>query len=177
MTTHSTDALARIADMVQIMSQAAERVEGLKQQLEAAKNDHRRIEQEDLPDLMREFGVTDIKLQDGTSVKVTDEVDCAITEERRPAAHAWLINNGFGGLIKTDLTLSFGKDEREEADRVAAELTEITEAAPVVQERVHPATLKSFIKERMEAGQVVPFDLFGVHPFSKARIVAARKKK
>lgn len=173
----SNDALSRIAAMVSLMADAAERVEQLKQQLQQAKDDHRRIEQEDLPDLLREFGVSEIKLADGTAVKITEEIDCAITEERRPLAHAWLVDNGFGGLIKTEVTLSFSKDENEEAQRVVAELGEITDAAPVVDERIHPATLKSFIKERLEAGTAVPFDLFGVHPFSKARIVAARKRK
>jgi hypothetical protein len=42
-------------------------------------------------------------------------------------------------------------------------------------ERVHPSTLKSFVKEQMEAGRAIPFDLFAIHPFNRVKITAAKK--
>jgi len=44
-----------------------------------------------------------------------------------------------------------------------------------VMENVHAATLKKFIKEELEKGSTVPFDLFSVHPYSKVKIRQGKK--
>jgi hypothetical protein len=175
----SDNKIARITLLAETMVHAAAHVESLKAQLDAAKAYHRRIEQEDLPELMREIGLAEFTMTDGTKIQVTDDVECGISEERRAAAHEWLARNGFGGLIKTEVVVAFPRDAHEEAQRVADDLAQELEgiATPQVQERVHPATLKAFIKEQLAAGKPVPFDLFGVHPFSKAKLVSSSRKQ
>jgi hypothetical protein len=37
-------------------------------------------------------------------------------------------------------------------------------------ETVHPSTLKAFVKEQLAVGTAVPFDLFGIYPYSRAII-------
>jgi len=161
--------LQRVVQLAELLLKLRENVERLETQLENAKKDMRRVEQEDLPDLMQELGLETFKLKTGETVEVKPEVDCGITEERRARAHDWLTANGFGGLIKTEVVAKFGRDEREEAVRAANLIN------GEMVERVHPSTLKSFIKEQMAAGNPVPFDLFGVHPYNKVKITAAKK--
>ena len=161
--------LQRVVQLAELLLKLRENVERLETQLENAKKDMRRVEQEDLPDLMQELGLETFKLKTGETVEVKPEVDCGITEERRVRAHDWLTANGFGGLIKTEVVAKFGRDEREEAVRAANLIN------GEMVERVHPSTLKSFIKEQMAAGNAVPFDLFGVHPYNKVKITAAKK--
>ena len=62
------------------------------------------------------------------------------------------------------------------ADRVAdeAEKEEVIVDREVV-ENVNAATLKKFIKEEMEKGKAVPFDLFSIHPYSKVKIKKGKK--
>lgn len=164
----SADKLQRAVAMAQLLLAARERVHECELQLEAAKADARRIEQVDLPDLMQELGIDKFRLANGASVEVRPEVDAAITEARRAEAHAWLVGNGFGGLIKTEVVVSFERGAIDAAQQCA----EDTGGALV--ERVHPSTLRSFVKEQMAAGKPVPFDLFGVHPYHKVKITAPK---
>lgn len=166
--------IQRAVQLAELLLQLRDGVERLSKQLDAAKADLRRVEQEDLPDLMQELGLETFRLKTGETIEVKPEVECNISEDRRRAAHDWLNANGFGGLIKTEVVATFGRGELAEAQRLAAEIAHQGHTPNVV-ERVHPSTLKSFIKEQMAAGKPVPFDLFGVHPYSKVKVSAAKR--
>ena len=166
--------LQRAVKLAELLLGLRKNVERLEQELEAAKADARRVEQEDLPQLMQELGIETFKLKTGESIEVKPEVECSISEGRRKAAHAWLLAHGVGGLIKTEVVVTFGRGEHDEAEGFAKEVAQQGKEPNLV-ERVHPSTLKSFVKEQMAAGKPVPFDLFGVHPYSKVKITAAKK--
>ena len=161
--------LQRAVQLAELLLKLRQNIDRLETELETAKKDMRRVEQEDLPDLMQELGLETFKLTTGELIEVKPEVDCGISEERRARAHAWLTENGFGGLIKTEVVAKFGREEREAAVACAQQI------GGEMIERVHPSTLKSFVKEQMAAGNPVPFDLFGVHPYNKVKITAAKK--
>lgn len=162
--------LQRAVKLGNLMVTMQENVASLQLQLEHAKADLLKLETEDLPELLKELSISSFTLEDGSSIEVKPDIQCGITEERRPAAHAWLVANEFGGLIKTDVVKSFSREERDEAVAFAAEVDGICK------ESVHPATLKSFIKEQMEAGNTVPADLFGIFPFNRAKLTRAKAK-
>lgn len=166
----------RVTDLVRVMVQAQARVTELEEALSKAKEDYRRVECVDLPELMRELGLTELKLEDGTAVSVRHEVNCAITEAHSNAAHAWLRANGFGGLIKTEVVATFGRGE-EDAANAAIEALALGGVEPAVVERVHPQTLKSFVREQLEAGANLPVDLFSLRPFDRAKVTAPKSKK
>jgi hypothetical protein len=159
--------LKRVIQLANLMVEQRQRVDALKTDLEKATADLRAIETVDLPELMREVGMKSVTLDDGSMIDLVDEVDCGITEAKRPEAHKWLIENGFGGLIKTEVVVAFGRGEHEAALKCAEEV------GGTAVERVHPATLKSFVKEQLAAGRAVPFDTFGVYPYSKAKLKKA----
>lgn len=165
--------LKRVIQLATLLVVQRALVEKLTKELTEEKEMLTRIETEDLPELMREIGMKSVTLEDGSSVEVVDEVSCAITEERRARAHAWLVENGFGGLIKTEVVVTFGSGEHDNAQALAEELRG-EDLDPALVERVHPATLKSFVKEQMEKGVTIPFDLFGIHPYSKAKLKKAK---
>lgn len=165
--------LQRVIHLANLLVAQRTSVDKLTKELAEEKEVLLRIETEDLPELMREIGMKSVTLDDGSSVEVVDEVSCAITEERRAKAHAWLVENGFGGLIKTEVVVAFGSGEHDEAEALAEELRG-EDLEPSLLERVHPATLKSFVKEQMEKGVTIPFDLFAIHPYSKAKLKKAK---
>lgn len=167
-------ALDRIKKLVALLQQQAARVELCKTELDAAKAAHMRTEREDLPELLRELGIESLVLDDGSSVTVKDQVSASITEANRPAAHAWLRERGFGGLIKSAVVVSFPAGSEGEALGLASRLAEETDKDVLVNEAVHPQTLTAFVRERMEAGEEVPTELFGVFPFSVAKVTAPR---
>jgi len=160
--------LQRVVQLAELLLKLRANVSRLEDELKAAKEDVRRVEQEDLPDLMQELGLQTFKLATGEVVDVKQDVECGISEERRARAHAWLTENGFGGLIKTEVVAKFGRDERDAAVACAEQI------GGEMIERVHPATLKSFVKEQMAAGRAIPFDLFAIHPFNRVKITSKK---
>lgn len=170
-----TDGLARVTQLALALMAAQLDVTNKDRELSVAKENARKLEQEDLPELMRELTLTELKLENGFTVKVLDDVQCGISVERRPGAHAWLVEHGFGGLIKTELQIEFGRDEQDEAAKARDEIAETIGREVVMIEAVHPATLKSFIKEQLAGGVALPTELFGIHPFVRAKIEPPKK--
>ena len=169
----SAATLERAVELATLLTDQQAHVARLEAELTEAKAAARRTEQEALPALMSELGLTEFRLKDGTLVRLTEDVQCGITEERRAAAHEWLVAHGHGGLLKVAVWVAFGRGERDAAtalaERLAAELRPGGHA-PVVKEEVHASTLKAWVKERLAAGEQIPLDLFGVHPFNRATL-------
>ena len=129
------------------------------------------LEREDLPALMSEIGVREIRLNSGKKITVQEDCEAKISDKNKPAAFRWLLDNGFGGIIKVLVEVQFGKGEHDQAQRVAEALQKKYRNNQVsLEENVHPSTLKAFVKERMTAGDPVPVDLFGVYVYNKAVI-------
>lgn len=170
-----TEQLGRILAMAEQLVMAQDAVQRLNEALEVATETVRRLEQEDLPELMREVGLTSFSLIDGSKVELVEDLACRITEDNASRAIAWLDRNGFGGLIKTQMQVTFNREDRAAALKLADQVLasakkENVEVNPVITEKVHPATLKSFIKEELGKGTAVPYDLFSIHPYSKVKI-------
>lgn len=170
-------AMERVAQMVAAMREAQRRTAEAEEALSREKKALLRIEREDLPELLRESGFEAVTLEDGTKVAVADEISCSITEERAPDAHRWLRVHGYGSVIKTLVGASFGKDQIEAADALYAALLKTHGDAAYQTEKVHPSTLKSLLKELMEAPVEFPLELFGVIPYSIAKLSVAKLKK
>lgn len=164
------DSLARVAELSRLMLQQEADLERANMAAAAAKEALLRTKREDLPELMREVGLSSVRLASGETVTVNEDVSASIPAVMRERAFAWLEEHGFGGLIKTELTIQYGREESDIAHADAERIAELTGRAPSVSQTVHTQTLRAFIREQMEAGRTVPFDLFGVHPYSEAKI-------
>lgn len=172
-----SDALNRITAMANMLMYAVENVANLEKELVAAKAAHSRIEREDLPELMREFGISKIRLESGVSVEVIDDLSCSISEANKSAAYDWLRSFNFDGIIKTQLSLAFDRGENQTALQIADQMAKTFHMRPSIDEKIHPQTLKAFLKERMADGDSLPNELFGIFNFSKAKITMAKDKR
>lgn len=161
--------LARIVALAQLLVEQKARYTELEEQTKFAKAAFMRTEREDLPMLMAEAGLQEVRLADGSLVSITEDCDAGISEANRAAAMRWLESNGFGGLIKTRVQLALDRGNHEEAVALRDELAK-THPEVELKEEVHHSTLKAFVKEQLASGNAVPLDLFGVHPYSKATI-------
>lgn len=162
------DKLKRVMQLAEIMLQQNKRVQGLEEQLKEAKEDLRRLETEALPDLMTEIGLNAVTLSTGEKVEIVPDVECGINQANQEAAFDWLEENGYGALISTKVGTSFGKDELELAKTLAEQIQEMDHDVEFKMS-VHPARLKSFVKEQLAANKPLPLELFGVRPFNKAK--------
>lgn len=169
---NAAENLSRIADMAEVLAAQRERVEDAEHKLGLEQAALRQIEEIDFPELMRECELTEVKLRNGITLKLVDDVKCGITAENKAFAYAWMREHGFGGLIKTALNVPFSRDEESVMNRVANAIVEMGRAVDKT-ENVHPQTLKSFVKEQLEAGNNLP-DSINIFTFSK---VVAKERK
>jgi hypothetical protein len=128
-----------------------------------------KITREFIPNIMDTLAMTEFKLVDGSVVSVKDEVQCSITEERKPDAFAWLTEHNFDGIIKTKIISEFGKDEIALAQAALATLIRAGYVARM-DRAIHPMTLKAFVKEQLEKGTNIPIETFGIFEFKQAKI-------
>jgi hypothetical protein len=163
-------------DDVASISKKCNELKGLQQQIEdkekeisELKKQAKEYEERTIPDMMQEAGVQKLELADGTKVEVKPFYAAKIPESRNDEAFSWLRDNGHGDMIKNVLTANIDKGQ----DNQVSELIKICEQlgfAYSQKQKVEPMTLKAFIKEQVEKGKEVPFDMFGVYIANKTKI-------
>ena len=161
---------------IQSLADQVERLEAMQQQLEiqedAIKEKKKQIQHisgEVIPTMMSEMGLAELKLHDGSHLKVSTTYRATITEANKEAAFNWLRNNGLGDIIKNEISVSFGRNE----DNKAADYAELAKGQgfqPTQKMKVEPMTLKALVRERIEAGKEMPTEIFGVYSENKTTI-------
>lgn len=159
--TESID-LTELQRLAEAQARAEAKVKNIEAQLNAAKDELREIAERRLPELMDSIGLDTFTTQSGLKIKVKEIIRASIPKANEHRAFAWLRATGNGALIKRQLTVSFGMGEDDEADNLSTELSSEYED---VQDKtsVHQSTLKSFITKKLQEGENIPIELFGVH--------------
>lgn len=136
--------------------------DGLEEQLKNISNELHTIKHDTLPSMMASAGLASIKLDDGATIKVDDFCSGSLPKdpEKRQKALDWLVENDGEGIIKANVTLSFGKAELNNAKAVADRLKE-DGYEPELVESVHPQTYAAFGRELIREGKTVP-DFLGL---------------
>ncbi len=168
-----TENIQSLADQVQRLEGVLHRIELSENNLKDLKKEHQRISGEVIPTMMSEMGLSELKLQDGSHLKVSTSYRATITEANKEAAFNWLRNNGLGDIIKNEISVSFGRNE----DNKAASYAELAKGQgfqPTQKMKVEPMTLKALVRERIEAGKDMPTEIFGV--FSENKTTIKRNK-
>jgi hypothetical protein len=138
-------------------------------ELKKLKKDLDIISAEVIPTMMTEMNISTLKLADGSAVEVKPIYGASISIDKKEKAFNWLRNNGLGDLIKNEITVSFGRNEDNKATAYAG-LAAGQGFQPVQKLKVEPMTLKALVRERIEAGQDMPSDLFNVFAGNRTKI-------
>ena len=171
--TLSTEGLATVAEIARAVRQKEEEVQLLQLAVKKAKTELLKLTDEDLPNLILELGVRDFTLADGSKVELRTTYGAHIKVDNREEAFAWLKKAGHDDIIKNVASCQFGRGE--EAQAVDFVKLAESQGLPVLQKRdVHPSTLKAFVRERVEAGDEFPMDLFGAYVGQRATIKGAK---
>lgn len=165
----------RLAALVLEYQQRAAKADSLTDELETENQRISEIKTVLIPGVMEELGSTEIKLEDKTKIKIEPKVNASIKKENEPKVFDWLIANGFGGLIKSSVTAEFPREEVERAQELVESLRD-EEIEATLKQGVHNATLKSFVKEELEAGRKVSEDI-SVFEYKEAKITLPKSKK
>ena len=159
----------------------------LEQLAKALGEQARIIEENELPDAMDEIGVASLTLEDGTVLRIKSVVAGSIPSKYKEQALAWLVAQGHGELIKTDITLTVPRKDREKVPELLQQLQPLGYTLEVG-EGVHAQTLAAWVREyldtdaeRTKAGlpalPVLPLDLLGIFIGRKAEFKAPKGVK
>lgn len=166
--------LKKLAQLTKALIAADARVDDLADQLKKAEETARIIREETIPNVMLEEEIKEVVLDTGERVKIDQEVYCQIPANGKEKAYKWLEQHGHGGLIKTEVTIEFGKGELKKAAKFAATCLSRKLNAELAQS-VHASTLKAFLKEQIRERKRVPLATFGARPVWTTKILPAKK--
>ena len=164
-----TDAAKTLSDKVLELKDLEDEIENAEESLSKLKEKARYISNVEVPQMMEEMHITKLKLKDGESVEIKKIYGASITPDNQEQAFTWLRNNGLGDIIKNDVTVTFGRGEDNKAQQYAV-LVRGQGFEPVQKIGVHPQTLKAVVRERLEAGQEMPSDLFKTYAGNSTKI-------
>ena len=153
------DSAKRLSDKCLELKNLEDEIANAEESVKKLKEKAKQVSTVEIPAMMDEMQITKLKLKDGESVEIKKIYGAYISPDQQEAAFTWLRNNGLGDIIKNDITVTFGKGE----DNKAAEYAVLAKGQgyePVQKIGVHPQTLKAMVRERLEANQDVPSDLF-----------------
>ena len=168
-----TDNIQSLADQVEALEFVIKNIEGAEDNLKDLKKKRDHISGEVIPTMMSEMGLAELKLHDGSHLKVSTSYKAHISEANKEQAFNWLRDNGLGDIIKNEISVSFGRNE----DNKAADYAELARGQgfqPTQKMKVEPMTLKALVRERIEAGKEMPTEIFGI--FSENKTTIKRNK-
>ena len=168
-----TDNIQSLADQVEKLESLNTRLQLQEDNIKNTKKDIERTSGEVIPTMMTEMGLSELKLQDGSHLKVATSYKAHISEANKEMAYNWLRNNGLGDIIKNEISVSFGRNE----DNKAADYAELAKGQgfqPTQKMKVEPMTLKALVRERIEANKEMPTEIFGI--FSENKTTIKRNK-
>ncbi len=163
------DRLTRISQLAHQLRVAQRAATEAAETLELANKAVAQLAEFDIPEAMLAVGMSEIRLTDGSTLRVEDRIFANISQERTAEAHRWLNEHGFGNLIKREFKIVFGRDQEDWATSFEGTLD--NEGVKYDRKQaVHGSTLKAFVKQQLEEGTDIPEDVFGVYRRTLAKL-------
>ena len=164
-----TGNIQSLADQVEKLESLNKKLQNQEESMKSTKSEIQKVSGDIIPTMMSEMGLAELKLHDGSHLKVSTTYRATITEANKETAFNWLRENGLGDIIKNEISVSFGRNE----DNKAADYAELAKSngfQPTQKMKVEPMTLKALVRERIEAGKEMPTEIFGVYTENKTTI-------
>jgi len=168
----SDDQVSGISGLAKRAKLLEKEIDELADSLKEKAEQHRKLTEQTIPEAMAEAGMKSFKMGDGSSIEVKPFYSASIPKARQAEAYTWLRDNGYDDIIKNTVSVRFGRGEDELCARLLGLLGQ--QGYPVEQaQKIEPQTLKAWVKERVEKGQPIDSELFGVFIGQKASIKSA----
>ena len=163
----------KLSEQVVKLQKLEDEVLAKEEELKELKRKAELLSGEVIPTMMQEMNISTLKLADGSSVEVKPVYGASIPVAKKEDAFTWLRENGLGDLIKNEVTVAFGRNEDNKALAYAS-LAQGQGYEPVQKLKVEPMTLKALVRERLEAGQEMPSDLFNLFTGNRTKITRSK---
>ena len=103
-----TEGIQSLADQVEKLESLQKQLEDQENNVKGLKSEIQKVSGDIIPTMMSEMGLAELKLHDGSHLKVSTSYRATITEANKEAAFNWLRENGLGDIIKNEISVSFG---------------------------------------------------------------------
>jgi hypothetical protein len=162
-------ALAELAELVAQLAEAEQAMYDAEDNLRRAKQRVRQISEMQIPEVMDRVGVREFVTKTGAKISVKESIRCSVPAAKRAEAWQWLRDNGHGSLVKSTVSVSFGKEQIQDAELFRRQCEEQGMLVKS-EEKVEPATLKKFIKDSLDSGTDIPMELFGAYNQKQTKV-------
>ena len=149
--------LKTLTDKANKMVELEQLVEEKQASLKSTQKELKTLSEEDIPALLSEVGLSEITLTNGKKISTSAYYYGRITEHNQQEAFEWLQDNGHGDIIKNVVSVSFGRDEDVNAEKLLSNLQD-NGYTTNGKKWVEPMTLKAFIREQVEGGNDLPLE-------------------
>ncbi len=170
--TVSDNSLASVADLAKEAIAIEDDIKDLETTLAEKKEALRKLTDERIPDVLREIGMAQFKMTDGSIIDVKPFYSASIPADRRGEAYEWLRSHGYEDIIKNTVSVQFGKGEDDAAGELINSIRQ-QGLLPEQAEKIESQTLKAWVREMVEKGTEFPTELFGAYIGQKAKIKRA----
>lgn len=158
----SEDILKKVSIKADELANLMREEEELKELYEAKQKQVRSCREFELPELMNTAGLSDFTTKSGFRVQLKEKIRVGqIDNESKPEALKYVEDQGEGDLIKTEMTMSFVRGQREKALELISHIESLGYTGMNLKETIHAQTTMSFLRRKLEAGEDVPLNLFG----------------
>jgi hypothetical protein len=158
------NSMARLSGLAKLQKEREQRVAELQRQLQEAQDELEQIAGKELPELMQDLRLENFTTSDGITINIKESIHCSIPKARQDEAFEWLEKAGDDGMVKRKFIIAFNRDEEAWANKFRADLAKRKKPVnAIIERKVEPPTLKSYVTKKLEAGEPIPQELFGVH--------------
>jgi len=162
----------KLSSLIRQSVDLTKQVKDAEQYLKDMQYKKRTIDEEDIPSLMEELGVQSLTV-DGNKVSIDKFVSARIPEHKKEEAFNFIRSIGEGDIIKNEVVVGFGMGQDNVAGAVVDDLRN-QGLSPAQKTHIHPMTLRTWAKNRIENSQEIDFDLFGIYVGNRAKIKGAK---
>jgi hypothetical protein len=148
-------AMGMLSDKIQEMRHLKNDMDALMENHARIKRRYDQIDAGEIPEIMNALSFKKITLSTGENVEILDIVKGKVEKEHKSKFHDWLLEQGYGDLIKTGIEVKFKREERSKALELGAKLNGLGYSA-AFGEAVHWKTLDGFVKESLEENRELP---------------------
>ena len=141
--------------------------------LQTCKQAEEQLLNKDIPELLAKMRLDECTTASGIQVKVKREIKASLPGhdrvDARMGALRWLIEQGHGGVIKNQVTVTLDRGEDNRAEELVVKLSDQGYAV-VSQKDVHASTLGALVRELVAGGKIVPRNLFNLFDLRIAKL-------
>jgi len=166
----------------QKLSEEIEKLKSIQTEISEAESKVKELKEQEkvqstvvIPKMMEDMNLSTIKHKDGSEISIKKIYSATIKADKKAEAYIWLRNNGFGDIVKNDITVTFGRGEENKATAYA-DLAKQQGFEPSQKESVHPATLKVVMEEWKNKGNEVPSEFFWTFDGSQTKVKSKSTK-